>query len=136
MGLIVLGAIGSGSLLLVLILASQSSQRSEGEVHKLERLIDVVHDDLMSKVHLGHGLGKTNDAKKSSGSDIHVGLVTVVFSLELSLFDVLGHDVLVKVVRNGWLVFLSVSNEGTHDICIDGLVCSLLTAWSNAVLVD
>ena len=58
------------------------------------------------------------------------------FLLQLSLFDILCDDIVVKRSWNGWIELLGSGDECTHHILVDSLVVHLLTAWSDQVLVD
>ena len=93
-------------------------ESTETKVHQLDGLVHIslVHE--VSEVELGHGLGDSDDSQQGSWSDVGVALLFVPFTLELSLLNVSGHYVVVKVGWNDWVEGLSVSNVGLHDLLV------------------
>ena len=63
-------------------------------------------------------------------------MLVVALALELALLDVLGNDVIVKAGRDSRVERLCMSDESSHHVSIDGLVCSLFTARRYQILVD
>ena len=95
----------------LVIILSDAVQTSDTVVHQFESLVDVILDYFVSEVELGHGLRNSDDGEESSWSDVHVADFLGAFSLELSLLDILGDDVVVQVWWNGWVEGLSMGNE-------------------------
>lgn len=130
LGLSVLTTLVVASLTSVTILSCKTAQASEREIHKLKGLVDIIHCDLVAEVEFGHGLRQTNDAQECSWCHVHVALVGGVLSLELTLLNVLRHDVVVQRGWNRWVVGLCVGDECSHDVCVNRLMVCRLTSWS------
>lgn len=68
---------------------------------------------------LGHGLRDSDDGQKGSWSDVGVAQVFIAVSLELSLLNVSGNDVVVEISWDSWIEGLGVSDEGSHSLSVN-----------------
>ena len=94
-------------------------QSLEAVVHQLDRVINIQLGDLVSEVEFGHRLGYSDDSEQGTRSNVHIAELFFAFALVLSLLDVSRDDVLVKVVRDRWIVSLGLGNKGAHDFCFN-----------------
>lgn len=94
-------------------------QGVEAEVDQLDGLVHIALLNEVSEVELGHSLRDTDDGQESSWSDVGVAQIIVAVSLELSLLNVSGDDVVVKLCWNRGTESLSVGNERPHDLTVD-----------------
>jgi len=95
-------------------------QGFKGEVHEPDRDVNVWLGHNGSELELGHCLGYSDDGQECTWCDVHVADFVLAFSLELSLFDVSCHDVLVQLSWDLRLVGLCLGNERPHDCLVDG----------------
>jgi hypothetical protein len=74
---------------------------------------------LRSKVEFSHSLRNSNDSQQGSGCDIGVAQIFISVSLELSFFDILGHNIVMQIGWNGGIKSLCISDEGSHCLSIN-----------------
>ena len=122
--------ISSDILLLFLV---DFLQGLEAEVHQLDCMVHVGLRHSVSEMELGHSLRNSNDCQQSPRRNVHVTDLFLAFSLELSLFDVAGHDVLVQLVWDHWLVSLRLCNKGPHNLRINHVI---VLQWSIQLLMN
>jgi len=97
----------------------QVLQSVHTEVHQVDSSVNILLADGVSEMEFGLRLGNTDDSQQCSWGDVHVARFLFAFSLELSLFDISGNDVVMQISRDVWVEGLSVGDEGTHNILAD-----------------
>lgn len=97
---------------------SQILQSVHAEVHQVDSCVNIILADGVSEMELGLSLRDTDDGQQCSWSDVHVARFFFAFSLELSLFDVSGNDVVMQIGWNIWVEGLSVGDKGSHDFLV------------------
>ena len=90
---------------------SQILQRLHGVVHQVDGCINILLAHGVSEMELGLSLRDTDDGQQGSWGDVHVARFLLAFSLELSLFDVSGNDVVMQVSWDVRVEGLGISDE-------------------------
>lgn len=85
---------------------------------------------------LGQRLRQSDNAQQRTRGHVHVAVVRVSVSLDLSFLYVFGNDVIMELGGDDGVEGLGVRDEGSHHVSIDRLVVSVLDVWSSEVLVD
>jgi hypothetical protein len=104
---------------------------TDPNVHQVDSCVNILLANGIPEMEFGLSLRNTDDCEQCSWSDVHVARFLFAFSLELSLFDVSGNDVVMQISWDIWVEGLSVGDEGTHGFLVD-----LGTLWSFQFLMN
>jgi len=94
-------------------------QGCETEIDELDGRINILLLNQVSKLELGHGLRNSDDSQQSSWGDVGVTQIFVSISLELSLLNVSGNDVVVELSWDCGVESLGISDERPHGFSIN-----------------